>query len=93
MIGGDLRIRYDRGSDALHITTPRNAPALAPALAHEGRPGLPWRHAVGDGDLVGVTVMDLDADRRGRLKRPSEELASRFHVNREDAAQVLEGVH
>jgi hypothetical protein len=85
-----LRARYDRGSDVLYLTICPDAPAIS----EEGdEPGLVWRYALGDGALVGVTVLDYEAYWSPRARELIESLVRRLHVPKRVAEEALEIAH
>lgn len=85
-----FRARYDRGSDVLYITTRPNAPAIS---EEEDEPGLMWRYAIGDGALIGVTILDFEAYWSLRSRELINSLSRRFHVSKKDAQAVLDTSH
>ena len=85
-----LRARYDRRSDVLYLTLRPDAPAIS---EEEDEPGLMWRYAVGDGSLIGVTVLDFEAYWSPRSPELIDSLVKRLHIPKRMAEEALETAH
>ena len=81
-----FRVRYDRASDVLYVTTPN----YGPAYGEEAEPGVFWRYLDVDGTLVGMTVMDYQAYWRPRFPSLIEQFSQHFHLPQQAAREVLE---
>jgi len=81
----DFKIRYDKTSDVLYVVM-----ANVPATSDEGSPGVLWRHALNDGTLVGVTILDFDHYWRKRLDLLAKDLSRGLHVPPSVARKLLQ---
>ena len=80
-----FRVRYDRASDVLYVTTSN----YGPAYGEEAEPGVFWRYLDIDGTLVGMTVMDYQAYWRPRFSSLIEQFSQHFHLTSPAAEEVL----
>jgi hypothetical protein len=84
----EFETAYDQAADVLYVTTGANGPALA----EEDEDGLVWRRSVGDGALVGLTVVDFAEVWQARLPTLIGSFAQRFSVPEPAAQAVFLGV-
>jgi uncharacterized protein YuzE len=84
-----LEITYDNDSDVLYVTI---LPTVA-ASSDEGAPGVLWRHAIGDGRVVGVTILDFDHYWRSRLDELTQDLSRGLSLSKRETRQLLESVN
>lgn len=83
-----LRARFDRSADVLYLS----ARPGVPARAREEEPGLVWRYASDDGELVGLTVIDVStywAERRPEL---ISRIARRFMIDQSEAEKLVSSI-
>lgn len=81
-----LRVRYDRISDVLYVSSRPGAPARS----REEAPGLVWRYDVKRGDLIGVTIIDFATYWGQRRPELAKQIAIRFAMSSEEAQDVLD---
>jgi hypothetical protein len=82
-----LRLRYDRGSDVLYVSTGQNGAAYG----EEGEaPGLVWRYRDDDDALVGVTVMDFQTYWKPRYAELVDEFSTHFGMPQAHIENALE---
>jgi uncharacterized protein YuzE len=82
-----FNVTYDSASDVLYISTVK----VAAARGVEDEHGILWRYA-GNGELIGVTILDYRDLWYGRRRELAREMARKFHVPAGATERVLERV-
>lgn len=85
----DLSVSYDDKADVLYVTA---EPPVA-ASSDEGAPGILWRHAIDNGRVVGVTVLDFSFYWRPRIEELVNDLSRGLALTKSEARRLLERVH
>ncbi len=83
-----FRVTYDAASDVLYL----HVRAGIPAISSEGEPGVFWRYS-GDGDIVGVTVIDFETYWGPRIDQLIDDVAQRLRLPRRAVREGLTHVH
>ena len=78
-------VRYDRDSDVLYISTRPGRHGVA----EESLPGVLWRYEPGDGEIVGVTILDFSHYWKPRLDDLVRDLEDRLKITAREAESLL----
>ena len=79
------RVRYDRESDVLYISTQPGKRGIA----EETLPGVLWRYEVAGGNIVGVTILDFSSYWKPRLDELVHDLEKRLRISPHKAKSLL----